>query len=734
MALLDVQDLSIDYLVDASAGHGSVALRAVEGVGFRLDKGQSLGLVGESGCGKTTVMMSLLRLLPEEGRIVGGQVLFDGQDLLACSESQMRQVRWHGMSMVFQGAMNALNPVRTVESQIVEVLKYHNVERATGLARLRAGELLQMVGIPAERGRQYPHQYSGGMRQRAVIAMALACNPQVLIADEPTTALDVMIQAQILELLEQLQAEFDLALVIVTHDLGMVAEVCDDVLVMYGGMVAEYASSDVIFNSPQHPYTQRLLEAFPDVQDPGSTLASIPGNPPRLDALPPGCRFEPRCHRRQADCATIRPPLIQTGAGHWVACPYAGVARGVDAIPVTAAEPASTAGRPEAQPRLQEEESTPPEDTRRAPSILRVENLHKHFPLSRGLFGVLAGRPRRHVRAVDGVSFSLDKGEILALVGESGSGKTTVGMNVLGLQTPTRGRVLLEDYDVAEWAHGHGPSLERGGGDTPGGNGLDLTGLSRRRRVMLLRERAQMVFQDPYESLNPNKTIYDIVAEPLKIHRLTDSRQEQDERVRSALEVCGLVPAEHFWDRLPAELSGGQRQRVVIAGALVLGPELLVADEPVSMLDVSIRAEILSLLHELRAERQITILYTTHDLATAGYFTDRMAVMYLGRVVELGPTLEVLRQPRHPYTQALLSVVPVPNPRRRRKRTILEGEIPNPSEIPPGCRFHPRCPQVIPECRESDPQLAPVAAGHEVACIRWSGDQISGHGNGKEGA
>jgi len=709
MTLLDVRDLSVDYLTGADT-----ALRAVEGVSFRLEQGSSLGLVGESGCGKTTAMMSLLRLLPEEGRIVHGQVLFDGQDLLQYSEGQMREVRWHGLSMVFQGAMNALNPVRTIESQIVEALKLHGVERQTGAARVRAGELLEMVGIPAGRGRHYPHQYSGGMRQRAVIAMALACNPRVLIADEPTTALDVMIQAQILELLEQLQRDLNLALVVVTHDLGMVAEVCDDVLVMYGGTVAEYASSDEIFNNPQHPYTQRLLQAFPDVEEPGSTLASIPGSPPRLDDLPPGCRFEPRCHCRMEICATAPPPLLEVGSSHWTACHLVEAADKAGQGPILSrpqinavVQQAPSAPEPAHSPLS---DLGPSKPANGASPILRVEDLCKYFPLSRGIAGTLTRRPRRFVRAVDGVSFTMRRGEILALVGESGSGKTTVGMNVLGLQLPTRGRVLLEGHDVAEWAHGRGPSLASG---PP-----DLESLSRRRRIMVLRERAQMIFQDPYESLNPRQTVFDIVSEPLKIHRLASSREDQEERVRPALETCGLAPAEHFWGRHPAELSGGQRQRVVIAGALVLEPDLLVADEPVSMLDVSIRAEILGLLHTIREERVITILYTTHDLATAGYFTDRMAVMYLGRIVEIGPTVEVLREPRHPYTRALISVVPVPNPRRRHKRTILEGEIPDPIDIPPGCRFHPRCPDATPECQETDPQLYTVAPGHEAACNR----------------
>jgi len=317
MSVLEVRDLSVQYTTDEG-----VALQAVEGISFSLEQGRSLGLVGESGCGKTTIMLSLLRLLPEAGRIVGGQMLFGGRDLLQISEREMQAIRWREISMVFQGAMNALNPVRTVQSQLVEALQLHHVVDSNKAARQRAGDLLELVGIAARRGKQYPHQYSGGMRQRAMIAMALACNPRILIADEPTTALDVMIQAQIIELLEGLQRELNLALIVVTHDLGLVAEMCDDVLVMYGGTLAEYADSDTIFNDPCHPYTQRLLQAFPDIAEPGSQLASIPGNPPRLDNLPPGCRFEPRCHVAQgaAICAQHHPANIEFASGHRVAC------------------------------------------------------------------------------------------------------------------------------------------------------------------------------------------------------------------------------------------------------------------------------------------------------------------------------------------------------------------------------------------------------------------------------
>ena len=339
--------------------------------------------------------------------------------------------------------------------------------------------------------------------------------------------------------------------------------------------------------------------------------------------------------------------------------------------------------------------------------ILQVISLKKHFPCPRSFSDVILRRPRKVVHAVDGVSFDLRRGEILALVGESGSGKTTVGMNVLGLQRPTEGKILFDQHDVTAWASG---KLAMGVKE-------DVTTLRRRDQVLALRRRAQIIFQDPYESLNPRQKVYETVSEPLDIHGIGRARDERTALIRKALEGSGLAPADHFWDRYPEGLSGGQRQRVVIASALVLEPELLVADEPVSMLDVSIRAEILSLLNELRASRGIAILYTTHDLATAGMFTDRMAVMYLGRIVELGPTAAVLTSPRHPYTQALVSVVPAPDPRRRREQVILEGEVPNPIDVPTGCRFHPRCPIAQDVCSQIDPEFVQVGEGHQAACL-----------------
>lgn len=346
--------------------------------------------------------------------------------------------------------------------------------------------------------------------------------------------------------------------------------------------------------------------------------------------------------------------------------------------------------------------------------ILVVKELYKYFPVVRTIIERLTFRPQRVVHAVDGVTFELNKGEIMALVGESGSGKTTVSMNVLGLQTPTNGQVQFQGKDVARWAHGK-LSVEENAHREPG-----------RQQVMALRRKAQMVFQDPYESLDPRQTVFQIVVEPLEIHGLVQSEEEKRARVKDALEVCGLSPAEHFWDRYPDRLSGGQRQRVVIAAALVLEPELLVADEPVSMLDVSIRAEILNLLLKLRNERQLAILYTTHDLATAGFFTDKMAVMYLGRIVEIGSTREVLSNPQHPYTKALISVLPTPNKNPNHIRTILEGDVPNPIDLPTGCRFHPRCPGAVPACKSTDPLLIGIGKGqHQAACLLLHKEYVS---------
>jgi peptide/nickel transport system ATP-binding protein len=509
----------------------------------------------------------------------------------------MARLRWKEMSMIFQGAMNALNPLHTVADQIGEAVRRHEPRTGKVEIRHRVTELLERVGIPAARRSQYPHQFSGGMRQRVMIAMALACNPPVIIADEPTTALDVLNQARILELLSELRDRLGLAVLLISHDLGVIAELCETVLVLYAGMVVEYAGVDALFNQPQHPYIRQLLAAFPHIDPLSRQLAALPEIP-----------------------------------------------------------------------------------------LLQVNNLSKSFVLpGRGLWS-----KNRYLNAVDDVSFELKRGEILALVGESGCGKSTLLATLIGLEQAAAGTIVYAGRDVSR----------------PNAAGLKA-----------LRRRVQMIFQDPYEALNPLMTVGELVAEPLRIHRQCRSADERRQRVSRALEDAGLKPAGDLTGRYPHQLSGGQRQRVVIAAALVLEPELLLADEPVSMLDVGMRTEILNLLAQLRDRRGLSVILVSHDLATAACIADRIAVMYLGRLVELGATHEVLTQPLHPYTRALLALLPVTNPRQRRPRTLLTGDLPDPTAIASGCRFQPRCPVAIERCRRHDPALTPVNADHRAACL-----------------
>ncbi len=650
--------------------------------------------------------------------------------------------------------MNALNPVRRVGDQIAEPIEVR-LGQPREASRRRAAELLDLVGIPKKRSTAYPHELSGGMRQRAMIAMALACDPAIVIGDEPTTALDVMVQAQILQLLEQLRRDLGLSLILITHDLSVIAETCDTVMVMYAGRVAEEGPVRRLFTAPRHPYTQALLSAYPNIHADRRTLEVIPGMPPDLRNPPPGCRFAPalrvrdaRLHRGRAARGHVRrrrpgrlPPVpdrrrADGGRGR----PNAGdpadrrprcghrsrrsrgrrmtdspdgrepahhehgvvphehepgeqeAAAAAAAVHAASHDP-TVADRP-AHPAHVHAPGPPsarlPAD---APVLLSVEGLQVHFQVRGGMFDGLTRRPRSVVRAVDGIDLSIRKGEILGLVGESGSGKTTTGRVIVKLTRQTGGRVVFDGADVS-----------------------DLWGT---RALREYRRRVQLIFQDPYETLNPKHTIGEFVAEPLDVNHLASSRADRDAKVTAALEAAGLRPAADFAGRYPHELSGGQRQRVVIAGALVMGPELIVADEPVSMLDVSIRTELLRLMLDLRQEHGLTYLFITHDLAVAWVLADRIAVMYLGRIMEIGPAEEVIRAPRNPYTQALVSVSPSPDPPEagdRAHRTILVGETPDAAHIPTGCRFHPRCPLAFDRCRVEEPPLLEVAPGHKAAC------------------
>jgi peptide/nickel transport system ATP-binding protein len=669
MSLLEVSGLEVFF--DLPEGG---ELHAVQGVDLRLEPHDRLGLVGESGSGKTTTVLALMGLLPPTAS-VAGRVLLDGRDLLTGGERGADAWRWSSMATVFQGAMNALNPVRTVGWQIAEPMRVHGT--AGGAARsARTRELLALVGLPRTAEHSYPHELSGGMRQRAAIAMALACEPRVLLADEPTTALDVVVQAGILELLTRLTEELSLALVLVTHDLAAAASACTRMAVMYAGRVVEEGPVADLGGSPAHPYTRRLFASVPDPSD-GRPVASIAGSPPRLDRPVVGCPFAPRCDVAFERCEHERPDLLALTPAHASACHH-GAARVLPAA-IGAGYVAAAAPSPE---------------IRSGDAVLELTDLEVAFPGRRSLVDLVRGRPRPEVRAVDEVTLRVGPAEMVAVVGESGSGKTTMAHTIVGNLEPRHGAVVVA--------------------------GRDRAAMSRHHRH-LARQQVQLVYQDPYESLDPRMRVRAILDEPMRVCGV--SRAERAAVADRALTQVGLTPPEVFLGRYPHELSGGQRQRVAIAAALVMSPSVIVADEPVSMLDVSIRADVLDVLDDLRRSRSVAVVMITHDLSTAAHYADRIAVMYLGRIVEVGPAREVMTNPQHPYTQALMAAAPAIGRSPQPLPFLGEGEGGGDgggggAGVPTGCRFHPRCSVSLPQCRHHDPDVVAVAPGHEVACVR----------------
>ncbi|WP_417587112.1 dipeptide ABC transporter ATP-binding protein [Pararhodobacter oceanensis] len=671
--LLDVRDLAIHYRT------GAGPVQAVDGINFTIAPGEALGLVGESGCGKTTAAKAMLKLLPPNGEIPRGQIDFAGRDLVPLRGEDMRRVRWKEIAWISQAAMNALDPVYRVGDQILEAMQAHiKIDKAEGWAQ--AEDLFRAVGLDPSRLHAYPHEMSGGMKQRAVIAMAMALQPQLLIADEPTTALDVVTQAQILSRLAKLRRERGMALLFITHDISVVVQTCDRVAVMYGGKIMETGPVREVFGAPFHPYTMGLTNAFPTLEGAQRELISIPGTPPDLLNPPTGCRFAERCPFATDLCRAEEPAQHEVGPGRYAACHYP---ERVEEFRKIAATNEAWA---EVGHRLNEEViSVTRREVEAKDAVLQVDDLVKHFPVPGGFFG----KSDDKVHAVDGIDLTLRQGEILGIAGESGSGKTTTGEMLVRLQDPTAGRIVSEGEDIAP---------------------LKGAGLKAFRR------RAQMVFQDPYQTLNPRFTIRDIVGEPLTIHGLAKGEDRRLQVVK-ALERAGLKPAVTYLDRFPHELSGGQRQRVAIARAIVLEPRFIVADEPVSMLDVSIRAGVLNLMRQFRDEMGISFVYVSHDLPTIRYVADRTAIMYLGEIVEVGPTEKVITERRHPYTQLLLDASPEPDPAVEKPPLDSAGEIPSAIDIPNGCRFHNRCP------------LATVACGWEgrdviAALSEW---ELAGH-------
>ncbi|MDO9711580.1 ABC transporter ATP-binding protein [Paracraurococcus lichenis] len=672
--LLQVRDLRTWFLTDAGP------VRAVDGVSFDLRRGETLGIVGESGSGKSVCAKSIMRLLDEPARIVDGTVAFRGQDLAQLDEEQLRELRGRDIAMVFQDPMTSLNPVLRIARQLVEAMTAHG-RFAPQAARERALALLGRMGVPAPARavRSYPHQYSGGMRQRVMLAMGVSNEPALLIADEPTTALDVTIQAQILELLRGLNADLGTAVILISHDLGVIANICSRVLVMYAGEVVEEGAPEALLGDPRHPYTWALLNAAPrlDSQTEGRRLTTIEGQPPDPRAWPTGCRFRARCPFAVDRCAE-HPALLPIGPGRSARC-WVTQEGGVLRVP--------------AHPR-----QAAPQVAATAEPLLVLSGLAKHFDLPRE--SLLA--PRRRLRAVDGVDLTVRRGETVGLVGESGCGKSTLARLVTRLHEPTAGQIRFAGQDIT-----HLPQAA----------------------IRPLRRRMQMIFQDPYASLNPRMAVGEILAGPLLLHGIVADRAAAARRVAELLDMVNL-PAQAA-ARFPHEFSGGQRQRISIARALALQPDLVVADEPVSALDVNIQAQIINLMVELQERLGLTYLFIAHDLAVVRHVCDRIVVLYLGKVMEVAPAEALFRAPRHPYTRTLIAAVPVPDPalERGRRSLPLRGEPPNPISPPRGCRFVTRCPLAQPLCGEVEPELRADDQGGAVAC-HFAGPPLAMAGHG----
>ncbi len=678
--LLEVRDLQTHFFTSEGV------VKAVDGVSFNIPRGKTLCIVGESGCGKSITARSILQIVDAPGRIVGGDVLFRPTPDTEINITQMnpfgreiRAIRGKDITMIFQEPMSSLSPLYTIGNQIIEAIRWH-LPVSKEEARAMSIEALRKVGIPrpSELIDSYTFELSGGMRQRAMIAMALVCEPKLLIADEPTTALDVTTQANILDLLGDLQRDMNMSMMFITHDLGVVANIADEVAVMYLGMIVERGSVETIFSDPKHPYTRALMRSIPKLSVRQKTrLSAIRGIIPHPLNRPSGCPFHSRCDLAVAGaCDKVIPQNAILEDGHEVRC----LLYGPEAI-----APAQQT----ATEILMEEDRTPRSPINAEHALLEVNDLKMHFPIISGFFNRTVG----YVKAVDGASFEIYEGETLGLVGESGCGKTTLGHTVMRLYEPTSGEILYTP---------------------PDGKSVDLATLNNRELKPYRRE-IRMIFQDPQSSLNPRMPVLEIVGESLKMNNIA-SGEALEKRVGDLLQKVGLRP--EYIRRYPHAFSGGERQRIGIARALAPYPKVVVADEAVSALDVSVQAQILNLLKDLQAEFGLTYLFISHALNVVAHISDRVAVMYVGKIVELAATEDIFEHPQHPYTEALLSAVLKPDPaaRHNNERIRLQGEVADPANPPSGCAFHPRCRYAKDKCRTDIPTLRLTRDRHFVAC------------------
>jgi peptide/nickel transport system ATP-binding protein len=675
--LLKITDLSVEYRV------GGAVAKAVNNLTLAIEKSSALGLVGESGAGKTTAALSILGLLPEAvAHMTSGNIEFHGKSIVGLPEKEHTEILGQKIAMVFSNPLSSLNPLFTVGHQISMVLRKHrNISEQE--ARKETAEMLRLVGIPEYRMNDYPFQFSGGMRQRVGIAAALICSPELLIADEPTTALDVTIQAQIMELLKKLQREYSSSLLMITHNLGIISELCQKVAVMYSGQIVEHGTVGEVFTDPRHMYTQGLIRAIPKLAGERERLESIPGNVTNAEMLPDGCKFHPRCRNCSDKCRTEIPPMTKLSDSHYVMCwnhsmePHETVAETQNAGnaaewdkpgPANGCQPVH-AGAKRPNPNVAGSSLEKP--------LIRIKNLKKYFKISE----------KGMLHAVDDITCDIMPNETLGLVGESGCGKSTVGNVIMGLLPPTGGEIFCGEKNI-------------------------LSAVGRERRE--LTKRLQMIFQDPYSSLNPRKTVRTLLSQIYEINNVTRDKKELARLVNQLAERVGLE--SYLMNKYPHELDGGKRQMVGIARALAMNPQFIVCDEPVSALDVSVQATILNILIDMQREMGLAYLFISHDLSVVRHISNRIAVMYLGQIVELAPTDEIFSNTLHPYSVALLSAVPKISFQERSDRIVLTGDVPSPLNPKPGCRFAPRCWKATEACRTQDPSLREVSTGHYVSC------------------